>query len=650
MKIKWPREKKNESYTDGIDVRKELSFFIENYEESFLEKCSTLIDSIVKDGVKYPELQSEIKHIIKNIDVDYSTEDYLDLISTWACVLAMVKSPSLNTWLNIKNIFYHSNNIMYWLEDSIFVHAKIHPKDRKVFITLSELVIDALELNKGNLIPDRYGKSVDNLLHRWKKTSEKLTEIWWGLRGGDSWLYNCEFVLFSVFKTFDKTQFIKKISSSENPYLIDATLYAIGVDNCYSCWEDAVKSAPIAFSEDGGWNGSILLPLLLVAARRNVQQAVSHLPQFNLPSEDEAKAKAEIAELTSSIAALLNKRSDALPLFARWSTWLMREIIVSNDSDEDNVTSPNFINHSLIKEIGKSLPSDCIFQVLSKEVPLWENWIYRSVLTVHSYNGFIQPQDCESFIDEWNLKFEDWKTEKGRQLIESSSLFNMQGQEIPSPSNQFLAYSFAMSESPTSNWKHLWSNTRLLREIVELGDIEDSRLDRYKGSTEAVKLIWLAFSVGIATLDQLVQQYIDRKNISKDEILNLYRALLGASNEMKEINYFIDIEKWEKASLVLFLRRLHWDSEVGKIEVFDSRDKPSFADLVEQSTHDVVFFWRFIEYAIGYEDHLLNKIELPKSRVVELVDDIKLIKSASDRKYSIDLKVIEKCAKRLLDS
>ena len=33
----------------------------------------------------------------------------------------------------------------------------------------------------------------------------------------------------------------------------------------------------------------------------------------------------------------------------------------------------------------------------------------------------------------------------------------------------------------------LWNNTRLLREIVN-GDFQDSRIDRYKGSTEAIHL------------------------------------------------------------------------------------------------------------------------------------------------------------------
>ncbi|MEZ9595510.1 hypothetical protein AB4298_12810 [Shewanella sp. 10N.261.52.F9] len=645
MTTQWPNEKNKKYQDEFLNLRKDLIFFIDNYEKELEERLDLLADLIIKSGVEYNELHSGVKSSIIDVDVNYNTEDKVDLISTWICVLAIVKSPTLNTWLNIKKIFYNSNNIKFWLEESILVHTEIHPEDKCSFIALSDKVINALEENDRRIISERHRGTLENALLFWEETSEKLTEIWRGLRGFDSWSYSGELVVFSVLKTLDNEQFIQRISKFENPYLVDVCLFAIGVDNSYSCWEEIVKLAPLSFEKDGEWNGSVLMPLLLVYALKGIQQAVYGLPHSNLSPEDEAKAKNEIDELNSPIITLLAQREDSHPLFARWSTWLMHELMISGSDDQDNVTSVSYRNNSLLKAIGQSIQLSSNFQLSSESIPVWERWVYRAVLALHSYNGFITQQECSDFIDEWSLDFDSWNDDKGAQLIESSRLFNMNSQEIPNNSTHLLAYSIAMSNSPSSNWIRLWNNTRLLREIVEYGDCQDSRVDRYKGSTEAIRLILLGFTVGLAILDQMAQRYIDDGGISKDEILDLYRALLKAANEMREINYFIDIDKWEDALLSLIIRRLHWESGVGNIAIFNLQDTPSFSDLVKQSTYDVVFFWRVIENTLIYQNKLVDRIDLPMQKIIDLVNDIELVKNASDKKFRINSKTIDEFSK-----
>ncbi|TMO82452.1 hypothetical protein [Pseudoalteromonas spongiae] len=645
MKTQWPNEKNKEYQDEILNLRKDLIFFIDNYENEFEKRLDLLSDLIVESGVDYYELHSEVKSSLIDVDINYTTEDKVDLISTWICVLAMVKSPTLKTWFNIKKIFYSSDNIKFWLKESILVHTKIHPEDNCSLIAISDTVINALEENDTRIISERHRGSLENTLLYWKESSEKLKEIWWGLRGFDPWSYSSEFIVFSVLKTLDNEKFNQKITKFENPYLVNVCLFAIGVDNSYSCWEEIVKLAPLSFEKDGEWNGSVLMPLLLVFAHKGIQQAVYRLPHGNLPHEDEVKAKNEIAELNSSIVALLAQREDSHPLFARWSTWLMRQVIISGSNDQDNVTSEAYRNNSLLKEIGRSIQPNSNFQLSSESIPAWERWVYRAALAFHSYNGFISQQECSDFIDEWSLDFDSWNDEKGAQLIERSLLFRMNSQEIPDNSSHLLAYSIAMSNSPSSNWIKLWNNTRLLREIVEYGDFQDSRVDRYKGSTEAIRLILLGFNVGLAILDQMAQRYIDDAGISKDEILDLYRALLKAANEMREINYFIDIEKWEDALLSLIIRRLHWESGVGNISIFNMLDTPSFSDLVKQSTHDVVFFWRVVENTLIYQHKLVDRIDLPKQKISDLVNDIELVKNASDKKFRISSKAIDEFSK-----
>ena len=105
-------------------------------------------------------------------------------------------------------------------------------------------------------------------------------------------------------------------------------------------------------------------------------------------------------------------------------------------------------------------------------------------------------------------------------------------------------------------------------------------------------------------------------------------AVESSSNEMREINYFIDIDKWEDALLSLIIRRLHWESGVGNIAIFNFQDTPSFSDLVKQSTYDVVFFWRVIVLKLLiYQNKLVDRIDLPKQKIIDLVNDIELVKN-----------------------
>lgn len=647
MKTQWPNEKNKEYHDYSLDVKRELIFFIDNYKKELEKNIFSLTDLVIESGVSYNELHSKVSSIVVDIDLSYNTEDKIDIISTWICVLSMIKSPNLNTWLNVRKIFHHSNNIKFWLEDSILVHTNIYPEDKCSLIALSNTVISALEDGDSRLIPNRDRGSLKDSSLIWRRTSEKLTEIWWGLRGFDPWAHSSELVVFSVLKTLDNEQFNRRISKCENPYLVDVYLYAIGVDRSYSCWEEIVKIAPLSFKEDGEWNGSVLMPLLLVYAQKGIQQAVYKLPRNNLPPEDEEKAKNEIDELNSSIVTLLEQRDDSYPLLARWSTWLMREVILAGGDNQDSVTSVAYRNNSLLKVIGGTIQTDSNFKLTTELLPDWERWVYRAVLALHSYNNFINQQECSDFIEEWNLDFDSWSDKKGTRLIESSRLFNMKSQETPNKSSHLLAYSIAMSNSPSLNWIKLWNNTRLLREIVEYGDFQDSRVDRYKGSTEAIRLVFLAFDIGLAILDQIAQRYIDNKEISKNEIIQLYRALLTSVNEMREVNYFIDIEKWENASLSLIVRRLHWESGVGDIAIFDLQDKPSFSDLVKQSTYDVVFFGRVIENTLIYQGELIDRIDLPKQKIIEIINDIELIKSANDNKFRVNQKTIDEFRKLL---
>lgn len=57
------------------------------------------------------------------------------------------------------------------------------------------------------------------------------------------------------------------------------------------------------------------------------------------------------------------------------------------------------------------------------------------------------------------------------------------------------------------------------------------------------------------------------------------------------------------------------------------------------------FFWRVIENTLIYQNKLVDRIDLPKQKIIDLVNDIELVKNASDKKFRINSKAIDEFSK-----
>ncbi|MDZ7641452.1 MAG: hypothetical protein U5J62_05440 [Desulfurivibrio sp.] len=115
-----------------------------------------------------------------------------------------------------------------------------------------------------------------------------------------------------------------------------------------------IAAAPIAFENDGKWNGSVLVPLLLVDARNQLFHVRPDFRTLDVTPGDLDEIKWEITNTAELIAGTLAERQDASAIFSRWASWLMRQILRQTANEIDDVQSP-FANDALIGAIGHKL-------------------------------------------------------------------------------------------------------------------------------------------------------------------------------------------------------------------------------------------------------------------------------------------------------
>lgn len=537
--------------------------------------CSQGLPIIFDNAVEWITQQgddtSELERRIISVSDELELADFpesVNLLMAWACAKALEKSPSLQTWQNVRKLQSYSWQLEHWLSDAMMVYAERESSAKETYIKLAKEVFAALDGFELTSQFDCHNKEREQFRASWDEECAKLDSIWEGLDWWNEMNYEEEFPLFRVLGNLDAAEFMDAISQSKNPCLVKSVLLAVDIGFKFSLWKTFAASAPNTFDEDSCWTSSIVLPLLLVTARNSLCRSI---PDINASDIEVEKVKQEIANLTEAVIATLANRLDALPVFARWSTWLMQQLLMQEIKNSNDVRSSAYVDAMLINAIGGKLKDKHINLESPSDASAWEAWCYRCVLASHAYNEFIAVHDCKSFLKEWEISFDDWPSERGKKLRKHADLYTGVTKEIPSGAAQYLAYPIAMSEMPVDAWIELWANCQPLLEIVEFGDADDSESDKYQGSTEADKLLLLAFSIGLSILDQLVSRCSAGDSPQARDLAKLHEALASAVREMLEINYFLSREKWLQAIQHLAVRRLIWEdrvSEAGKNKRF----------------------------------------------------------------------------------
>lgn len=612
----------------------------------------TVIWIVEQDG-SLADLEQRIAIVVDAANLQ-TYPDSVPLLLAFACAAALAHSPSLQTWDRLNAFKHNSWSLEHWLGEAMVAYAKVNSPAGHHYVALVRQAFAGLDNFSLKSSWDRVNQERSGASSSWTQRRDKLDTIWWGLRGWHGIMnYREVFPLFHAFYELDPDEFIRTLSESSNPYLVSDLLAVTGIgtfSSRLSEWKRMVAAAPVAFENDGKWNGSVVLPLLLVEARNQLLQARQNL-RTRSPTPDELDGiRQQIVDAAEVIAVTLIARQDAPSIVARWTPWLMRQVLMHTSQDLDDVTSSAFADDALIDAIGSKLRNRVLPQTSPEDAALWEPWCYRCVLSSFAYDGHIAVPAWEDFGMEWRLTPEDWQGKKGRVLCEHASLMGLSLKEVPGIAANRLAYPTAQSPSPGQVWIGLWHDALTLREIVEFGD-PDATEDTHRSRSDAGQLLLLLFRIGLAIFDQGAARCTSSRSPEAKSLVDLYRALVCATYEMRDIDTTLNREEWLAVVQHLTIRRMIWqesggdESQTETFQIFTAEDTPTVVDLLTQAKGNV------IELVAILQSLLLNgpkisrlKADLNSASISlpDIVHSIRRLNQLDPRRYPIDEGQLEK--------
>jgi hypothetical protein len=658
MTVLWPREREavnqhSMNVTASFKTEDDFRQFLDTYTGELTSTFDDAVNWIVLQGGEVADFEQKIVLVGEQLNLQ-NLPDNISLLMTWACAVALARSPTLQTWKNVRNLKSNSWQLENYLINAMLVLTERNVDSRIAYKDLAKQVFS--ELENFTLVSQfsSTNKEREGAFVYWTECQNKLDEIWWGLRRWPGFMmYESELPLFQVLHKLDPDEFTNVLAQSNNPYLVYSILFVSGIgvfSPRFSEWKELTIKAPAAFETDGKWNGSILLPLLLVDVRDQLlhgQRSIFHLDSSNADVEI---VKNEIIKVAKATIKVLSMRHDAQPLFKRWSTWLMRQLLNYSEKEVDDVRTSAFVDSTLIEMIGSQLKNKSAIQVTSSDASIWEEWCYRCVLASHANSGFITPPDSSSFLAEWVISPDEWIEARGRSLRERVSFISPINKEMPGLSAQLLAYPIAQSECPAEIWINLWNATHSIREIVEFGDLDANR-DEYHARTEAGKIILFVFRIGLAILDQRVQQCTSSDSTLARSQAKLHEALASAMLEMREIDDTLNQEEWFLAFRHLVVRRLIWadqhSNQVNPYRIFRYQDIPMVSDYLIVAKSDPSELVAVLQSALlNTTDitHIQNALNTAGINLTDVLAIIKRLNNYNPRKYPIDeaqLKAVE---------
>ncbi len=599
MNEQWPSEhhaEKREVFADSPFKNVQDFLNLLNLVAHIQHKAfDDVVSWIVEKNGDITELEQHLAPVADELAP--STVDCHTLLMTLACAAALARTPSLRTWGKVNAFKYNSWHLEHWLSEAMIAYAQVNPSACVAYVKLAKEAITGLEdlsLNSRSELTNQ--KRVGAWLN-WEKRTDKLEEIWWNLRGSQGFMnYEEELPLFQVFYNLESDEFIRTIFKSANPYLVSALLFVAGIGAFsprFSEWKRMIAAAPVAFENDGKWNGSVIMPLLLVEARNQLLQIRSTFRKLDVTTDDFNEIKQEIINTSELIADTIAERQDAAAIFSRWASWLMRQILGQSEKEIADVESSAFADNALFDAIGRKLGNRLLPQSVPDDAPLWEVWCYRCVLASFAYGGHIQVPAWEGFGNEWRLSPEDWAGDGSRSLRGHASLITSLNKEIPGVAAHLLAYPIVQSMSPVEAWIGLWNDAIFLREIVEFGD-SDSVNDEYGSRSEAGRLLLLLFNIGLAIFDQISARCSDSNSLEARSLVSLFKSLSSANKEMREIDSTLNHDQWLVIVQHLAVRRMIWEPSSTEenttinFQVFRVDDTPTISEILTEATGNVI--------------------------------------------------------------
>jgi hypothetical protein len=591
--LEWPirRQLHQDSSTESP-----LGVFLQTFQSSTAliqgKNFQTLVEAVTEACRLRSDPQDAITHLS-----DWSTgpeeeAESLDFDSAtlaFACVESLRKIPTAATWSYLWSLVWHSATLMDSLPMAVTTVAKEDPLFRSKFLEIATEVVKEAATNPGRRANPRERELFPQLQADWNENSS-LLNIWWGLREGRSLQFRDDDGILRIVANIDLEAFMNLLSTfNDYPYPISAALEAAQAGWSFSRWRAIFSLAPVAFDENKNWNGSVIIPLLLVIARDQVLQGKRKIGAAS-PEDEVRKAETEIEELAKEIAKSIAIRPDASPCAERWATWLMRQTM-GGVSDNPlpyptDARSNGYVDSALLDAIILEFKNTAWSIQVAGDAEPWEHWCHRCVLVIKARAGTTPMPGIGDFLEQWTLNPDEWALQRGQQLRERASFFEAIGKRPDAYATRLLAIPLAEAQKAEKAWLQIWEGTHVIREIIEFGDHEIGQDEGMGTVPEASQLMKFVFGLGLMMLECIIDSNCKIQYDRQTSLENLFAQLTDAVKEMSNIERLAG-GYWSEAFRHLAIRRALWvNSDLPLEAIFQEHAKPSFGDFLRELSED----------------------------------------------------------------
>jgi hypothetical protein len=590
----WPQERRQrESQQVRVYVPSEIpaTLFVEVNETGSFK---ALVDAIADGFGAGSEPQGKLAELVAFIEQASEFADYDDTarqaLLALACVEALRRNPARSMWEFLWSLAWHSAALAAYLPKAVVISSQ-EPGFRERFLAVARDVVLEANRDPGRRAIEREKEAAANLKEYWRENA-RLSSLW---RGNFTHSFHAvhrdDDDVLSIVATIDAGEFIQLLSLFEFPDPIAHALMWPGAGRNFEIWRQLAEAAPVAFTANAQWNGSLVLPLLLSSAREEIQQ--SGLGPRSEASEI-SRATGEIKSLAAEIAQTLARRPDARSCTARWGNWLVHDLVRGVSSNAvphpTDAASRGFIEDALLDALIIETPATSWSHEASPDSEPWEAWCQLVVGTSMALAAKSEMPSPSPFLDEWALSPEDWLGDAGKSLKHRALAFETAPPRADAYGARLLAIPIVEAERADTLWHRFWASTAALREIVEFGDPDEIATGGWQGKTDAARLLMLQFSVGLMMMDHLISPQRTLRYDRRSAIQGLFRLLSEALHEMAAIDQ-LNGKFWSESARHLAIRRGAWLSDGNEHAtregiVLDSNAKPTLADFIHDLAGD----------------------------------------------------------------
>ena len=638
--LEWPI--KRQLHQDPSTEAAPLDVFLQTFRSSTAlqgSKFQALVEAVTEALRLRSDPQDTIAHLSDWPNLFASEEeesiDPEGVVLAFACVKVLRTNPNAATWSYFWSLAWHSSILMDSLPMVVTTIAKEDLSFRSEFLEVAAAVVKEAAKNPGRRAIPRERELFPQLQVDWNENSS-LLKIWWGLLEGRSLQFRDDDGILRIVADIDLKAFMNLLSAfNDFPYPISAALEAAQANWSFSRWQDLFSLAPIAFDENKNWNGSMVIPLLLVIARDQVLQGKRKIGADS-PENEVMKAEAEIENLAKEIAKSIAIRPDASPCAERWGTWLMRQTVGGVSGSPlpypTDARSNGYVDSVLLDAIILEFKNTAWSIQVASDAEPWEHWCHRCVLVIKARAGATPMPGIGDFLEQWTLNPDEWALQRGQQLRERASFFETIGKRPDAYGTRLLAIPLAEAEKTEKVWLQIWGGTHVIREIIEFGDPEIGQDEGIGTVSEASQLMKFVFGLGLMMMECIIDSNCKIQYDRQASLEELFPLLVDAVREMSSIERLGGVY-WSEAFRHLAIRRAVWvKSDIPLAATFQEHAKPSFGDFLRELSGDSEALLALLDVA------LKNKIrrDILKTSIDETGINLLAQIDLADRLLAID--------------